>query len=83
MLERAAGAAAAVDPGARRVSAPTSDGVPALAALVVELQEAGLAVEDIGVRRPTLDDVFLTLTGAPSATGPEPAAVPEPEGALR
>ena len=83
MLERAAGAAVAVDRGARRVSAPTSDGVPALAALVVELQEAGLAVEDIGVRRPTLDDVFLTLTGAPSAAGPEPAAAPEPEGALR
>jgi ABC-2 type transport system ATP-binding protein len=83
MLERATGADVAVDQGARRASAPTSDGVAALAALAVELQEAGLAVEDLGVRRPTLDDVFLTLTGAPSAPEPEATAQPEPEGALR
>ena len=27
------------------------------------LDEAGIGVEDLGLRRPTLDDVFLTLTG--------------------
>jgi ABC-2 type transport system ATP-binding protein len=35
--------------------------------LIVEavrrLDEAGVAVEDLGLRRPTLDDVFLSLTG--------------------
>ena len=28
-----------------------------------ELDEAGIAIDDIGLRRPTLDDVFLSLTG--------------------
>jgi ABC-2 type transport system ATP-binding protein len=44
--------------------------------LIVEavrrLDEAGVGVDDIGVRRPTLDDVFLSLTGhAAEATGSE------------
>jgi ABC-2 type transport system ATP-binding protein len=30
---------------------------------VRRLDDAGVAVEDLGLRRPTLDDVFLTLTG--------------------
>ena len=30
---------------------------------VRRLDEAGVGVEDLGVRRPTLDDVFLSLTG--------------------
>jgi ABC-type Na+ transport system ATPase subunit NatA len=34
---------------------------------------AGLEVEDIGVRRPTLDEVFLRLTGHPAETPAEPA----------
>jgi ABC-2 type transport system ATP-binding protein len=33
----------------------------------------GVRVEDIAVRRPTLDDVFLSLTGHASATADEPA----------
>jgi ABC-2 type transport system ATP-binding protein len=28
-----------------------------------DLDEADIAIDDIGLRRPTLDDVFLTLTG--------------------
>src|SRR6185295_10520458 len=83
MLERATGAAVSVDVPARRATAPTSDGVAALAAVAVELQEAELAVEDLGVRRPTLDDVFLTLTGAATSESPAPADAREPEGALR
>ena len=39
------------------------DGAHQLADAVRRLDEAGLAVSDIGLRRPTLDDVFLTLTG--------------------
>ena len=30
---------------------------------VRRLDEAGVDVDDLGLRRPTLDDVFLTLTG--------------------
>ena len=39
------------------------------------LAAAGIEVEDIGLRQPTLDDVFLTLTGAPiEEQHPEEAA---------
>ena len=31
-----------------------------------QLQEAGIALDDLGIRRPTLDDVFLSLTGGSS-----------------
>ena len=35
----------------------------AIAEAVRRLDEAGIGIDDIAVRRPTLDDVFLTLTG--------------------
>jgi ABC-type molybdenum transport system ATPase subunit/photorepair protein PhrA len=39
------------------------------------LDQAGVDVDDIALRRPTLDDVFLTLTGAPAELpSPEPVA---------
>jgi ABC-2 type transport system ATP-binding protein len=41
------------------------------------LDERAIAVDDIGLRRPTLDDVFLSLTGratAPVDGSPDPAA---------
>ncbi|MGH3678985.1 MAG: ATP-binding cassette domain-containing protein [Natronosporangium sp.] len=47
----------------RRVHAPVTDRVAALTEVARELQDQGVAVEDIGLRRPTLDDVFLQLTG--------------------
>jgi ABC-2 type transport system ATP-binding protein len=37
----------------------------AIAAAVRRLDDAGVAIDDISIRRPTLDDVFLTLTGRP------------------
>jgi ABC-2 type transport system ATP-binding protein len=40
-----------------------------------ELRRAGIGVSDLGLRRPTLDDVFLQLTGAPPSeegVGPSP-----------
>ncbi|HWL44156.1 MAG TPA: ATP-binding cassette domain-containing protein [Ilumatobacter sp.] len=52
-----------VDATARRLLAPVSGGVSALATALDELRTRGVAVLDIGVRRPTLDDVFLSLTG--------------------
>jgi ABC-2 type transport system ATP-binding protein len=56
----------AVDEGERSVTAPTSGGAASIAALAGELAERGIEVEDLGLRQPTLDDVFLTLTGAPA-----------------
>ncbi|MFL6125467.1 ATP-binding cassette domain-containing protein [Actinophytocola sp.] len=51
-----------VDVDNRRVSAPVADPLPALANAVHALREADLAVVDVGLRRPTLDEVFLHLT---------------------
>src|SRR4051794_21560089 len=66
MVERIAGAAPKIDPPTRSVTAPTDGGPAAVAVLAGELADRGIAVEDIGLRQPTLDDVFLTLTGAPA-----------------
>jgi ABC-2 type transport system ATP-binding protein len=52
-----------VEPAARRVSAPVTGGSAALVAAVRELDRAGVRTDDIALRRPTLDDVFLRLTG--------------------
>lgn len=55
----------------RRVhaSVPAGEGVVALTHVALALQEAGITVEDIGLRRPTLDEVFLTLTGHKQGAG--------------
>lgn len=53
-----------LDTERRRLSAPVRDRMAALAALVNTLGEAGVAAEDIALRRPTLDEVFLELTTA-------------------
>ncbi|GGX19267.1 daunorubicin resistance protein DrrA family ABC transporter ATP-binding protein [Streptomyces malachitofuscus] len=46
-----------------RVHAPVTDRVAALTDVARTLQDEGVRVEDIGLRRPSLDDVFLRLTG--------------------
>jgi ABC-2 type transport system ATP-binding protein len=45
------------------VSAPVSHGVEALSTVLRQLEDRGVAIVDIGLRRPTLDDVFMELTG--------------------
>jgi ABC-2 type transport system ATP-binding protein len=45
------------------VCIPISDRRGAIAAAVRKLDDASIAIDDITVRSPTLDDVFLTLTG--------------------
>ncbi|WNV76427.1 ATP-binding cassette domain-containing protein [Geodermatophilus sp. DSM 44513] len=51
------------DGSTRRLSLPVSGGTDALAEALRELAAAGVEVLDVGLRRPDLDDVFLTLTG--------------------
>ena len=46
-----------------RISAPVEGGAEHLATVVRLLDEQSIRVDDIGLRRPTLDEVFLTLTG--------------------
>ncbi|MEV0663013.1 ATP-binding cassette domain-containing protein [Actinomadura luteofluorescens] len=57
-----------VDAEALRVGAPVSGRAAALTEAVRALDEAGVAVTDIGLRRPTLDEVFLHLTEKKEAT---------------
>ena len=52
-----------VDDHTRRLTAPTSVGAGALVQVVRDFDEAGIRIDDIALRRPTLDDVFLSLTG--------------------
>jgi oleandomycin transport system ATP-binding protein len=58
-------AAGAVDVRGPVVSAPVTD-PGALARLVRRLDESGLAVAELSLRSPSLDEVFLTLTGHPA-----------------
>ncbi len=62
VVHRVTGAEPHTDPDTRRVSAPVKDRITALMQAAAALSEAGIGVQDIGVRRPTLDEVFLHLT---------------------
>ncbi|MEV8074931.1 MULTISPECIES: daunorubicin resistance protein DrrA family ABC transporter ATP-binding protein [Streptomyces] len=57
-----------------RVHAPVTDRVTALTDVARTLQDEGVRVEDIGLRRPSLDDVFLRLTGHRTETTEKEAA---------
>jgi len=52
-----------VDVEARSLLAPISGGARVLTAALRQLDDHGVEISDVGLRRPTLDDVFLTLTG--------------------
>lgn len=58
---------ARVDVTQRRVSVPITNRPGLLAAVVRDLDAQGAHLLDLRLRRPTLDDVFLTLTGSPVA----------------
>ncbi|MCL3996107.1 ATP-binding cassette domain-containing protein [Streptomyces lavenduligriseus] len=52
-----------VEEHTRRLTVPVSGGAKLLAEIIRELDTRGIGIDDIGLRRPTLDDVFLSLTG--------------------
>jgi ABC-2 type transport system ATP-binding protein len=64
ILGAATGLAPDVDEGTRSITAPTSLGVNAVIRVATALHEAEIDVEDLSLRQPTLDEVFLTLTGS-------------------
>jgi ABC-2 type transport system ATP-binding protein len=66
LLAGVAGVQPRSDPGARLVSIPAGEGTGLLLDAGRRLRNAGIALDDLGIRRPTLDEVFLSLTGAPS-----------------
>ena len=69
-----------VEPAARRLTAQ-ADGLRDMTRIAAVFEESGIELDDLGLKRPSLDDVFLHLTGHRA----EPAADDtdlEPEGAL-
>src|SRR5215472_1759307 len=70
----------AVDARAGRVVLPVSDGPEVLAELARRLAASGLRFADLALRRPSLEDVFLALTGQPGdAAAPAPGQPSDPE----
>jgi ABC-2 type transport system ATP-binding protein len=53
----------ALDEGLRQISSPVSTGSAALFEVLKALDSAGIHALDVGLKRPSLDDVFLSLTG--------------------
>src|SRR6266568_1913361 len=62
-----------VDRATRRVWVAVDDGTRRLMEAMRALDHGGAGVEDISLRRPTLDEVFLTLTGKPAGTAGQPS----------
>ena len=73
-ISRVTDAAASVDADTRRVTVEVADGAKALAPIVRALDAAGLEVDDLALRRPTLDEVFLHLTAPAQAPAQAPDA---------
>jgi daunorubicin resistance ABC transporter ATP-binding subunit len=62
------------DPDTQRVSAAVDRGAEQMTHLLRQLDARTIPIDDIGMRRPSLDEVFLTLTGHP----PSPVTPPDP-----
>jgi ABC-2 type transport system ATP-binding protein len=57
------------DPAARSVEAPVTAAARRMPELVRDLDTAGVVLDDLAIRHPSLDDVFLTLTGRAASAG--------------
>jgi ABC-2 type transport system ATP-binding protein len=62
-----------VDAAERHLTVPVTQGAQHLAAMVRDLDAAQIALSDLALRRPTLDDVFLALTGHAATPAAQPA----------
>jgi ABC-2 type transport system ATP-binding protein len=65
------------DEQTRRLSLPVRGGTEVLAEALRLLEGSGVEVLDVGLRRPDLDDVFLTLTGHAAEEAEEPETAPD------
>ena len=63
VIATVSGNKASLDEGLRMISAPVSTGATALIETLRSLDAAGIHPLDVGLKRPSLDDVFLSLTG--------------------
>src|SRR5262249_60674348 len=60
-----------LDPAGRLVEAPVTAAACRLPEIVRDLDSAGVLLDDLAIRHPSLDDVFLTLTGRTSNDTPK------------
>ncbi len=65
IIGRVTGCEPVIDRPARTITAPTTAGVGGLASVANALASEEYGIEDLSLRQPTLDEVFLSLTGAP------------------
>ena len=65
-----------LDEHTRKLTVPAHGGAQVLARVARDLDEAGIAIDDIALRRPTLDEVFLSLTGHAAAASEGAATAP-------
>jgi len=81
----AAGTGVDVDAGQRRLAVPAPDGSHTLIEVARRLDEAGVVMDDVALRAPSLDEVFLALTGHRAGSTGEPVQRPaqEREGSAR
>jgi ABC-2 type transport system ATP-binding protein len=63
IVSKISGINPSLDEGLRQISAPVSTGSKALFDVLKALDESGIHALDVGLKRPSLDDVFLSLTG--------------------
>ncbi|MCX6502517.1 MAG: ATP-binding cassette domain-containing protein [Microbacterium sp.] len=77
-IERVLGVQATVSPEAARLTAPMSD-ADRVAELLITLREAGIHLTEMSVQKPTLDEVFLTLTGHTATDDTTPSGPDEKE----
>ena len=63
IVARVTGNKTTIDEGLRMISAPVTLGSSALIETLRELDAVGIHPLDVGLKRPSLDDVFLSLTG--------------------
>ncbi|HEY2702315.1 MAG TPA: ATP-binding cassette domain-containing protein [Candidatus Dormibacteraeota bacterium] len=81
LLDGLGSGAPVADLRGQRVTLPTSQRVQTLLAAARRIEECGIAVDDLGVRRPSLDDVFLSLTNRIATEPPagQPGVAPPGE----
>ncbi|MER6095175.1 ATP-binding cassette domain-containing protein [Streptomyces sp. NPDC001728] len=69
-----------VEEHTRRLTVPVAGGAKLLAEVIRDLDGLGVEIDDIGLRRPTLDDVFISLTGHAAELAEENGEDPGPAG---
>jgi len=72
IIEAVSGHAAVVDQSLRKITAPVSTGSKALMDVLRALDGAAIHPLDVGLKRPSLDDVFMALTGHAAEEEPKP-----------